>query len=145
MKTIAVRLWDTKAGYRSLICGGGLESKTSTYQVEGVGAAPTLRSTQLIMGEQVANNREQQNLLYLKEVDGEWYLLEEPKGSGLIKKEYIPMGNRLVYPKKWSREQAVEVFLNHIVEQQHKIIKNANEWIRIAEQLGLGEHIRKSR
>ena len=74
------------------------------------------------MGEQVANNREQQNLLYLKEVDGEWYLLEEPKGSGLIKKEYIPMGNRLVYPKKWSREQAVEVFLNHIVEQQHKII-----------------------
>lgn len=97
------------------------------------------------MGEQVANNREQQNLLYLKEVDGEWYLLEEPKGSGLIKKEYIPMGNRLVYPKKWSREQAVEVFLNHIVEQQHKIIKNANEWIRIAEQLGLGEHIRKSR
>jgi hypothetical protein len=97
------------------------------------------------MGEQVANNREQQNLLYLKEVDGEWFLLEEPKGSGLIKKEYIPMGNRLVYPKKWSREQAVEVFLNHLVEQQHKIINKANEWIRIAEQLGLGEHIRKSR
>jgi hypothetical protein len=32
-----------------------------------------------------------------------------------------------------------------MIEQQHKIIKNANEWIRIAEQLGLGEHIRKSR
>lgn len=44
MNTTAIRQWDTKAGYRSINCGGGLESKTSTYQVEGVGAAPTLRS-----------------------------------------------------------------------------------------------------
>lgn len=95
------------------------------------------------MGEQVANNREQQNLLYLKEVDGSWYLLEEPKGAGLIKKEYIPMGNRLVYPKKWGREKAVEVFLNHMIEQQHKIIKNANEWITIVGQLADRENIRK--
>jgi hypothetical protein len=50
VNTIAVRLWDTKAGYHSITCGEGLERKTSTYQVEGVGAAPTLRSTQLIMG-----------------------------------------------------------------------------------------------
>jgi hypothetical protein len=143
VNTIAIRLWDTKAGYHSITCGEGLERKMMYFQYIGVGAAPTLRSTQLIMGEQVANNREQQNLLYLKEVDGSWYLLEEPKGSGLIKKEYIPMGNRLVYPKKWSREKAVEVFLNHMIEQQHKIIKNANEWINIVGQLADRENIRK--
>lgn len=124
-----------KAGYHSIICGEGLERKISTIQVEGVGAAPTLRSNKFIMGEQVANNRELQNLLYLKEVDGVWFLLEQNKGSGLIKKEYIPMGNRLVYPKKWGREKAVEVFLKHMKQQQTKIIDSAYEWIRIVEQL----------
>jgi len=133
-----------KPGIVLLNCGRGVKRNSIGIQpIEG-GAVPSFRSNGIgVMGEQVANNREQQNLLYLKEVDGEWFLLEEPKGSGLIKKEYIPMGNRLVYPKKWSREQAVEVFLNHIVEQQHKIIKNANEWIHIAKQLGDREHIRK--
>jgi hypothetical protein len=104
---------------------------------------PSAQNGKGVMGEQVANNREQQNLLYLKEVDGSWFLLEEPKGAGLIKKEYIPMGNRLVYPKKWGREKAVEVFINHMIEQQHKIINKANEWIHIAEQLADREHIRK--
>jgi hypothetical protein len=35
--TLASTLWKR-------ICGGGLERKTFTIQVEGVGAAPTLRS-----------------------------------------------------------------------------------------------------
>jgi len=30
-----------------IYCGGGLERKTFTIQVEGVGAAPTLRSTMM--------------------------------------------------------------------------------------------------
>jgi hypothetical protein len=50
VNTIAIRLWDTKAGYHSITCGEGLERKMMYFQYIGVGAAPTLRSTQLIMG-----------------------------------------------------------------------------------------------
>ena len=73
------------------------------------------------MGEQVAQNTEQQMRMYLKEDKGEWYILSEPKSQGLIRKEYIPIGNSFVYPKKWGREKAVEVFLNHHIEEVERM------------------------
>jgi hypothetical protein len=79
------------------------------------------------MGSQVANNREMQEVMFLHEEDGKWYILSEPKSPGLIKKEYIPIGNRLVYPKKWGRKKAAEVLLNHLVSENEKICDAAQE------------------
>ena len=50
MNTIAVRLWDTKAGYHSITCGEGVKRNSIGIQPIGGGAVPSLRSTQLIMG-----------------------------------------------------------------------------------------------
>jgi hypothetical protein len=79
------------------------------------------------MGEQVANNREMQEVMYLHNENGKWYILSEPKSPGLVKKEYIPMGNRLVYPKKWGRKRAAEVLLNHMITDNEEICRKANE------------------
>lgn len=77
------------------------------------------------MGSQVANNREMQEVMFLHEEGGKWYILSEPKSPGLIKKEYIPIGNRLVYPKKWGRKKAAEVLLQHHISENEKICETA--------------------
>ena len=79
------------------------------------------------MGEQVANNREMQEVMYLHHKDGKWYILSEPKSPGLVKKEYLPIGNRLVYPKKWGRKKAAEVLLNALISDSEKVCEKANE------------------
>ena len=89
------------------------------------------------MGEQVANNREQQMIMFLKEDNGEWYIISEPKSPGLIKKEYIPIGNSFVYPKKWGREKAVEVFLNYLIEDAERMKSNAETKLEIYNNIKL--------
>ena len=79
------------------------------------------------MGEQVANNREMQEVMYLHHKDGKWYILSEPKSPGLVKKEYLPIGNRLVYPKKWGRKRAAEVLLNALITDSEKVYEQANQ------------------
>ena len=81
------------------------------------------------MGEQVANNKEQQMVAYLKEVDGVWYILTEPKSNGLIKPEYLPVGNRLVFPKKWGRKKGALHLLQHMETQQRTILQQAEWWL----------------
>jgi len=73
------------------------------------------------MGEQVANNREMQMVMYLHFDKGKWYILSEPKSPGLVKKEYLPIGNRLVYPKKWGRKKAAEVLLKLLITDSEKV------------------------
>ena len=73
------------------------------------------------MGEQVANNREMQEVMYLRNEEGKWYILSEPKSPGLVKKEYIPIGNRLVYPKKWGRKRAAEVLIQHLIDDNEAV------------------------
>lgn len=94
------------------------------------------------MGTQVANNREMQEVMYLHNENGKWYILSEPKSPGLVKKEYIPIGNRLVYPKKWGRKKAAEVLLSHLIsdneatkslaesrlEYLYSLSKEVSEW-----------------
>jgi hypothetical protein len=87
------------------------------------------------MGEQVANNRETQEVMYLHEKDGKWYILSEPKSPGLVKKEYVPMGNRLVYPKKWGRKKAAEVLLSHLIDDNEKLCRTAKERLDILNKL----------
>ena len=79
------------------------------------------------MGQQVANNREMQEVMYLHQDKGKWYILSEPKSPGLVKKEYLPIGNRLVYPKKWGRKRAAEVLLGALIEDSEKVCEKANE------------------
>jgi len=87
------------------------------------------------MGEQVANNREQQEVMYLRQKDGEWYILSEPKSPGLVKKEYVPIGNKLVYPKKWGRKKAAEVFLHHLIDDNIKTRDTAENRLKILNRL----------
>ena len=79
------------------------------------------------MGEQVANNREMQMVMYLHFENDKWYILSEPKSTGLVKKEYIPIGNRLVYPKKWGRKKAAEVLLQHLINDNERTKSQAEE------------------
>mgnify|MGYP001051853044 CR=1 FL=1 len=109
----------------TLICGRRVERNSSGIQLEDGGAAPPFRSN--IMGEQVANNREAQEVMYLHQDNGKWYILSEPKSPGLVKGEYLPMGNRLVYPKKWGRKKAAEVLLNHLIKDNELIKELAEE------------------
>ena len=68
-----------------------------------------------------------QEVMYLHQDKGKWYILSEPKSPGLVKKEYIPMGNRLVYPKKWGRKKAAEVLLFHLIEDNERVCQSAKE------------------
>jgi len=106
-----------------LCCGDESGCKHEIFLI--VGSTPTYFTN--IMGNQVANNREMQEVMFLHEEEGKWYILSEPKSPGLIKKEYIPIGNRLVYPKKWGRKKAAEVLLNHLVSENKKICDAAQE------------------
>ena len=87
------------------------------------------------MGEQVANNREMQEVMYLHQSEGKWYILSEPKSPGLVKKEYIPIGNRLVYPKKWGRKKAASVLLDYLIDDNEKIKDSAIERLEVLYKL----------
>jgi hypothetical protein len=87
------------------------------------------------MGEQVANNREMQEVMYLHQEGEKWYILSEPKSPGLVKREYLPIGNRLVYPKKWGRKRAAEVLLHHLISDNEKICKLANDKLEVLYKL----------
>ena len=87
------------------------------------------------MGEQVANNREMQEVMYLHQSEGKWYILSEPKSPGLVKKEYIPIGNRLVYPKKWGRKKAASVLLEYLIDDNEKIKVSAMERLEVLYKL----------
>ena len=89
------------------------------------------------MGEQVANNREMQEVMYLHQDKDKWYILSEPKSPGLVKKEYIPIGNRLVYPKKWGRKKAAEVLLSALISDSEKVCEKANERLEVLRGLSV--------
>jgi hypothetical protein len=76
------------------------------------------------MGEQVANNREQQMVMTLREdKEGILRIVTEPKSSpGLIRPIYTPIGNRFLYPKKWGRKPAADIFIQYLIEQQEQIL-----------------------
>ena len=76
------------------------------------------------MGNQVANNRKEHHQLVYKE-GGE--IEFRPYGLSLIKKQYTPVGNLLIYPATRSKEEAVEVFLNHKIDVLEKGISDMNK------------------
>ena len=93
------------------------------------------------MGEQVANNKEMQELMYLKLDKGKWYILSEPKSPGLVKKEYLPIGNRLVYPKKWGRKKAANVLLNYLTKDNELMKEQRLEYLyKLKEENNIGSN-----
>lgn len=76
------------------------------------------------MGEQVAVNSESQMVMTLREdKDGILRMVTEPKSSpGLIRPEYTPIGNRFLYPKKWGRKRAADIFIQYLIGQQEQIL-----------------------
>ena len=44
-----------------------------------------------------------------------------------MKKEYLPIGNRLVYPKKWGRKKAANVLLNYLTKDNELMKEQAEE------------------
>jgi len=82
------------------------------------------------MGEQVADNTEMQLTTTLKENNGKLYAVTEGRAQrGLIKNEYLPIGQSLVYPKKWGKKEGSLKLVRHFIEEQNKIIENAKERI----------------
>ena len=78
------------------------------------------------MGEQVANNKEKHSRVTLHQKEGgEWYVVTQPLSSlGLIREEYYPVGNTLVYPTKWGRKRGAEILITHLIEEDKKVIKS---------------------
>jgi len=72
-----------------------------------------------------------QEVMYLRQDNGKWYILSEPKSPGLVKKEYLPIGNRLVYPKKWGRKKAAEVLLEALISDSEKVCETANKRLEV--------------
>jgi len=52
-----------------------------------------------------------------------------------VKKEYIPIGNRLVYPKKWGRKKAASVLLDYLIDDNEKIKDSAIERLEVLYKL----------
>jgi hypothetical protein len=76
------------------------------------------------MGKQVANNRaEHHQLIYI----GSGEIQFKPYGLSLIRKQYTPVGNILIYPANWSQSQAIELFLNYKIEVLEKGIDDMNK------------------
>lgn len=76
------------------------------------------------MGKQVANNRKEHHQLIYK---GNGEIEFRPYGLSLIKKEYTPVGNLLIYPATWSKEQAINVFLNYKIDVLERGISDMNK------------------
>lgn len=75
------------------------------------------------MGKQVANNRAEHHQMIYNEGKVEF----KPYGLSLIKKEYIPLGNTLIYPATWTKQQAIEAFVNYKMEDLEKGINEMNK------------------
>jgi len=57
------------------------------------------------------------------------------KESRLGKEGVYPKGHRLVYPKKWGRKKAAEVFIQHLINDSEEVKRNAEEKLNILVKL----------
>ena len=79
------------------------------------------------MGEQIAFNKA---LHYTAEVfeddNGDYYIVHiKDLHLKVIRGEYIPLGNRLLYPKQWGKEKAEQVLLDYLIEADEKLLQKA--------------------
>ena len=76
------------------------------------------------MGEQIANNRTMHGNIQLFENEaGEYYpVVEWDEVPKLVRGEYIPIGNRIQFPKKWGRKEGATILLEHKIEDIKRTI-----------------------
>ena len=60
--------------------------------------------------------------------NGEYYVVTNPHSDvpTTIRQSYLPIGPKLIYPKKWGRKQGALQLLKEKIEDQNRILHNAN-------------------
>ena len=78
-------------------------------------------------GEQIAYNKTMHGNIQLFENEaGEYYpVVDWDTDPKLVRGEYHPIGNRIQFPKLWGRRYASILLLEHKIEQNKKIIADA--------------------
>ncbi len=75
------------------------------------------------MGKQVAVNTTTHLTLELWEDEkGEFSPILRGERTSLIKGEYLPIGRTFVFPKKWGRKEGARILLEHLIEDDKKIL-----------------------
>jgi hypothetical protein len=83
------------------------------------------------MGKQVADNTEYQVVITLEETpDGRFYMPHRLMGTrGLVKGEYHPNANSLVFPREWGKKRGTTHFLNHIITDVQLEIQQSQRYL----------------
>lgn len=64
----------------------------------------------------------------IEEIDGVLHVVSQPQFKESLKKgEYLPIGNRLVFPKKWGRKAGAKLLLDHTIADKEKILQQTIE------------------
>jgi hypothetical protein len=60
--------------------------------------------------------------------NGEYYVVTNPHSDvpTTIRQSYLPIGPKLIYPKRWGRKQGALQLLEMKIEDQNRILHNAN-------------------
>lgn len=79
-------------------------------------------------------NKERQDCATIGERGGEYYVWFEPVAqfgfkTGLVRTSYHPIGNRLVFPKKWGKRKAGLALVESIITDQKEIVRRAQEYL----------------
>lgn len=82
------------------------------------------RGKKVAPGEQIANNKAMHcNMQLFTDESGQYYpVVDRLDQPTLVRGEYIPVGNRFQYPKKWGRKYAAKVLIEHKMKVQQDII-----------------------
>ena len=67
--------------------------------------------------------------LYTNDKTGEYYVVTTPHSDErtTIRKYYLPIGPKLIYPKRWGRKAGALELLKAKIEDQKRILHNANK------------------
>jgi hypothetical protein len=78
------------------------------------------------MGKQIAVNTTMHIHIELYEnPSGEFTPVIRGERSALIKKEYHPIGKSFLFPKKWGVKRGAHILLEHLIEDDKRIISSA--------------------
>lgn len=63
--------------------------------------------------------------------EGMWYIVDEKMQSkSLVRKEYHPIGNSLIYPSKWESNWAKRKLVEHYIQEDMKVIQMYEEHLK---------------
>ena len=94
------------------------------------------------MGKQVAVNTTMHIHIELyEEASGEFTPVIRGERSALIKKEYHPIGKSFLFPKKWGVKEGARILLEHLIEDDKRIISSATNRLERLEKSLEGVHL----